>query len=109
MRKFITSLLLGASLMFASPVLATPPVPADAEQTNQQALDCEGSTILKYEYKLPADESLLIFKEPNQKPLIYIKFDANDMPVEAYVGERKVDFIELIKEFPSPCDAFKKA
>lgn len=89
--------------------LAMPPVPKGAEQVAQSAYTCEGTLVLKYTYNLPNGDGLVVFKEPNKDPKIWVLYDENENLKEAWVGPVQfTSMAKLTESYPDPCSVFKK-
>jgi hypothetical protein len=90
-----------------------PVVPAAAEQVGQYPTVCpSGLLILRYDYELPGDETVAIFKEPNKLPRVYIRWDAKEEIAEAWIDDVKFSNEEgLRKAVPSgkACDVFTES
>lgn len=110
MIKFITSLLLGMSLMLPSLSFAVPAIPDDAVQDGRAMFECNGDIILKYGYTLANGHNVVLIKEPNKPALIYVEYDAAEEFIVAYVGPVKFDTMaDLLAAYPDACAVFKKA
>ena len=97
-----------AVALAAGPALAVPAIPSDAIQTNQTFGSCESGPILRYMYEQPDGTVIVVFKQPNKEPRIYLRWrpiNENDAD-EVWVDEKKMTMDELRASYPSPCAVF---